>query len=146
LGTATSWFHEIWDKPLEDGVNVVGPVHECRAERTSSQSSRRWVPGAVFVLFVAGLWATTAYIRSVPVADQFDEVAEFHLWVGLVGALAGFAIAASVYFGVGLIGLLGSVALTERSCVGRMRPRAASLPDCGSGSWLFGVRWVPLPT
>jgi hypothetical protein len=87
-------------------VNVAGLVDECRAERTSSQSTRRWVPAAVFVLFVGGFWAATAYIGAVPVADQFDEVAEFDLWVGLLGALAGFAIAASVYFGVWLTGLV----------------------------------------
>jgi hypothetical protein len=87
-------------------MSVAGPQDECRAVRTSSQGSHRWVPAAVFVLFAGGFWATTAYLGRAAVADQFEEIAEFDLWVALFGALAGFAVVASVYSSVWLVGLV----------------------------------------
>ena len=53
----------------------------------------------MFVLFVAGFWAAAFYIQQIPVADRFDDVeVEFGLWVALIGALGGFALAACLCF------------------------------------------------
>jgi hypothetical protein len=59
-----------------------------------------------FVLFVIGFWATIAYLNSVPTAKQLNEVAQFDLWVGLFGAMGGFALAAVIYFGLWLAGIV----------------------------------------
>jgi hypothetical protein len=40
----------------------------------------------------------------------------------------------------------GSVALTERSCVGMLRPHAEHSTDARTGSCSLGVRGVSVPT
>jgi hypothetical protein len=67
----------------------------------------RWLPAIVFVLFVGGFWAAAFYIKHIPVADRFDAVeVEFGLWVALIGALGGFALAACLCFVAWLVGLV----------------------------------------
>ena len=78
---------------------------DCRSEWTASEPLRRWAPVTAFVLFVIGFWATVAYLSSVPAAKQLNDVAQFDLWVGLFGAMGGFALAAFVYFGMWLWGI-----------------------------------------
>jgi hypothetical protein len=50
------------------------------------------------VLFLVGFCAAWFYIRSVPVADEFDGVVLFDMWALLLGALMGFALASCLYF------------------------------------------------
>jgi hypothetical protein len=87
-------------------IVVAGSVDQCRSERTSRHSAQRWVPTSAFVLFILGFWATSAYVKSVPVAATFDDVVQFDLWTFLLGGLMGFGLASGVYFVVWLIGLM----------------------------------------
>jgi hypothetical protein len=82
-------------------------LHGCRSERARPVRWYRWLPAIVFVLFVGGFWAAALYIKHIPVADRFDKVeVEFGLWVALIGALGGFALAAGFCFVTWLIGLV----------------------------------------
>jgi hypothetical protein len=84
-----------------------GQASYCRAERAGQVSWYRWLPAIVFVLFVGGFWAAAFYIKHIPVADRFDDVeVEFGLWVALIGALGGFALAACLCFVAWLVGLV----------------------------------------
>ncbi len=79
----------------------------CRSERWSAWKPYRWQPAAVFSLFAIGFWGAAVYIRGIPVADRFEDVrAHFDLWAALIGALGGYALAASACFAVWLAGLL----------------------------------------
>jgi hypothetical protein len=90
--------------PSTDGA---GQTSDCRAERAGQVSWYRWLPAIVFVLFVGGFWAAAFYIKHIPVADRFDDVeVEFGLWVALIGALGGFALAACLCFVTWLVGLV----------------------------------------
>jgi hypothetical protein len=82
---------------------------------------RRWVPAVAFVAFVVGYFVVTQYIDNIPEADQFDVdgSVEFGMWSTLLGAIGGFAMAASVYFALWLAGLL-------RLFSGRVRGRTVA--------------------
>jgi hypothetical protein len=75
----------------------------CRAERAQSAGSPRWAPAAGFALFIAGYIGTVAYVSSTDVADQLDGVVQFDMWVGLLGALGGFAVTAALFFVLWLV-------------------------------------------
>ena len=61
----------------------------CRVEQTGAAPLRRWVPQSAFVLFVVGFWTAGSYVATVPASDEFDEVAEFDVWVVLIGVVGG---------------------------------------------------------
>lgn len=75
-----------------------GQSNGCRAERAGTVSAPSWTPPAGFGLFILGFVATLAYISSTDSADQLDGVAQFDVWVGLLGALGGFAVVAALFF------------------------------------------------
>jgi hypothetical protein len=51
------------------------------------------------VLFVVGYRATATYAEHLAVADSFEDVEDrFDVWVGVLGAVGGFALAAGLWF------------------------------------------------
>jgi hypothetical protein len=87
-------------------VTVACGTGDCRSERTPSARLRQWAPTIAFVLFVIGFWATVVYLGSVAAAEQLNDVVQFELWVGLFGAMGGFALGAVIYFVLWLSGIL----------------------------------------
>jgi len=82
-------------QPPEDGVKVAGLVDECRAERTSSPSTRRSVRRQSSSSLSAA-WGPPPLISAG--CPSLTSSTRLRSSVGLLGALAGSAIAASVYF------------------------------------------------
>jgi len=94
----------------------------CRSETASPVDSLRWLPAALFVLFVVANVAVRLYLRHCSVRHRFDAVpVEFGLFTGLLGAVVGVAAAAGLYFGCALVGLMrlarGISALTVLSWI-----------------------------
>ena len=87
-------------------MTVARGTGDCRSERTASERLRRRALAIAFVLFVIGFWATIAYLSSVDAAKPLNDVVQFDLWVGLFGAMGGFALAAVIYFGLRLAGII----------------------------------------
>jgi hypothetical protein len=90
----------------------MGHESGCRCEQdqqAGTEGSHRWLLPLVFVLFVVGFWAAALYISAVPAADRFggaEAEAGFRLWVALVGAVGGYALAAGACFVGWLVGVL----------------------------------------
>lgn len=76
----------------------------CRSDLAGRAKSQGRVPAAMFGLFAVGFWVVSAYMRHIPAADRFATVeAEFDLWVVVVGAVGGYALAACFVFIVRLL-------------------------------------------
>src|SRR5436305_11849012 len=86
---------------------AVGIDARCRAEETSPVDSTRWLPAAMFALFLVGYFAAGSFVRHVPVAARFDSSqVEFGIWTALMGGIGGFALASAAYFACSLAGVL----------------------------------------
>jgi uncharacterized membrane protein YidH (DUF202 family) len=77
---------------------------------------RRGVLAVAFGLFVAGFWAAVAYVRHAS-PGRLEQEPRFGLFVVLLGALAGFALAAVVLFADRLVELLRLAAVVPRRAV-----------------------------
>lgn len=54
-------------------------------------------------LFVGGFWLTATSVDRLDVAGRFEDVrARFDVWVGVIGAVGGLALASALWFGVAL--------------------------------------------
>ncbi|HYJ69788.1 MAG TPA: hypothetical protein VEX15_19215 [Nocardioidaceae bacterium] len=89
----------------------------CRAERASADGSPRWAPAAGFVLFIAGYAGTVAYVGNTGAADRLEGVVQFDMWVALLGALGGFALAAGMFFAFWLVRVVRLSRQIERTTV-----------------------------
>lgn len=87
--------HDEADAPVADGELDRRPSTD---EHTRSATDHPMLPVLVVVLFGVGYAATNAYMRRSAVADDFDGAqVEYRLWVVLLGAIVGYALAAAAY-------------------------------------------------
>lgn len=85
---------------------MTGTREKCRAELTEAPTWHRSRPLVAFALFIIGFAAATGHVDNMSATREFDSIAQFGLWVGVLSALVGFAAASCVYFMTWLFGIV----------------------------------------